>query len=277
VASPTPSGRGLWLMGAKPGRSRCARAGAAPGKTYGRGANGEHRQGTHPGRGGRRRGRGRPLDAAPRGHLDTKDVAVLESMLRGLAEGLATLLRETELAREVLAAVRRKAVPAAAPGRAIDELVDEGRFVVRWNGRECKLGPTLPFRVFQRLARARTRSSWTNSSSPTWTSGAYLASIRRIEPAAGPVPEPQARGHLCGARANRGEHGPRGRVRADVRLIDPGGRPCRGRPCVTAADGETPGREQWKAENGSTRAPCVRTPAAGDTPTRTRGETACPS
>jgi len=89
--------------------------------------------------------------------MDTEDVAVLESLLRGLAEALSKLLRDTQLAGEVLAAIRRRAAPAPALGGSVDDIIDDGRFVVRWNGRECPLGPTLPFRVFRHLALARNR------------------------------------------------------------------------------------------------------------------------
>ena len=89
--------------------------------------------------------------------MNTQDAAVLESLLHGLAQALTSALRDAELAGEVLAALRRRSTQASQDVRGIDDLVDDGRFAVHWNGRECPLGPTLPFRFFRQLALARNR------------------------------------------------------------------------------------------------------------------------
>ncbi len=84
--------------------------------------------------------------------MNLEDVSVLESLLRRMRTQMNCLLRDSELALELLAATARRPSGRASAHPDTDGLIDETRFVVRWAGLECHLGQTVPFRLFQRLA-----------------------------------------------------------------------------------------------------------------------------
>ena len=85
------------------------------------------------------------------------DAALFESILRDMAQKLSSLVEDVNLARRVLAGRRSTDPHAPSAQDPPDGLADEGRFAVRWRGRECRLGNTVSFRLFHRLAAARNR------------------------------------------------------------------------------------------------------------------------
>jgi DNA-binding response OmpR family regulator len=89
--------------------------------------------------------------------MKSDDAAYIEAVLRKLSATLGSLAQDCNLALDVIARGRgRGADPFGGLGRATD-LVDDARFVVRWNGRECGLGNTLIFRLLRRLATSPNR------------------------------------------------------------------------------------------------------------------------
>ena len=80
------------------------------------------------------------------------DVALLENLLGSIIANLTSVLQDAELALRVLEARRGAPRGERPPKPQFAALVDDSRFVIRWNGCECQLGPTLPFRLFRRLA-----------------------------------------------------------------------------------------------------------------------------
>ncbi len=84
--------------------------------------------------------------------MKPEDAAVLESILRKMSVTLRTLADDAALAVRLYAGQRDG--PGTTPGAhaRLASLIDEGRFLVRWNGRECRLGQTVLFRLFRRLA-----------------------------------------------------------------------------------------------------------------------------
>ncbi len=89
--------------------------------------------------------------------MNRDDATVLEEVLRSLAEKIRSLLEDTNLAIEIIAARKRR--DAEAPGfrGRVDDIIDDGRFAVRWNGCECLLGQTILFRLLRRLIASRNR------------------------------------------------------------------------------------------------------------------------
>lgn len=85
------------------------------------------------------------------------EVAVLEPLLRKVVQSLNVLVRDTELALELLSSSRRHGSATHGPHGPVGDLVDDSRFAVRWNGRECPLGQTLLYRLFRRLALSLNR------------------------------------------------------------------------------------------------------------------------
>ena len=86
-----------------------------------------------------------------------EDVALLESLLRNVLHALTPVLRDAELALEILAARKLRGSPARRGNGILRDLIDDGRFAVRWNGSECYLGSSLPFRLLRRLAVSANR------------------------------------------------------------------------------------------------------------------------
>ena len=80
------------------------------------------------------------------------DVVLLESLLGEIVQALTPALRSAELALEILAARKRRGSPARRGNGVLRDLIDDSRFTVRWNGSECHLGPTIPYRLLRRLA-----------------------------------------------------------------------------------------------------------------------------
>jgi|GEM_PF-6423501 len=84
--------------------------------------------------------------------MRTNDIAVFEDLLRRMVRGLGSVLRDAECALEILEARRELGGRAATDDALLRGLLDEGRFVVCWNGAECHLGPTILYRLLRRLA-----------------------------------------------------------------------------------------------------------------------------
>ena len=80
-----------------------------------------------------------------------KQEDVVESLLEEVIDSLKPTLRNAEVALEIVR--QRKAEPGDRSGTLLSDLIDDGRFTVRWNGAECRLGWTKLFRLFRRLAR----------------------------------------------------------------------------------------------------------------------------
>lgn len=76
---------------------------------------------------------------------------VVESLLEEIIDGLKPTLRNAEVALEIVR--QRKAEPGDQSRALLPDLIDDGRFTVHWNGAECRLGWTVLFRLFRRLAR----------------------------------------------------------------------------------------------------------------------------
>jgi len=89
--------------------------------------------------------------------MQGEDAALFESILRDMAQKLSSLVGDVNLARRVLAGRRGDDSAGSAGQDRPPGLADEGRFTVRWKGRECGLGNTVSFRLFRRLAAARNR------------------------------------------------------------------------------------------------------------------------
>lgn len=89
--------------------------------------------------------------------MNVEDLAVLESLLHQMTSSLASIAGDVGLALEVISARRRPAATRSLNGPSIADLVDDGRFAVCWNGRECFLGPTVLYRLFRRLALSKNR------------------------------------------------------------------------------------------------------------------------
>jgi DNA-binding response OmpR family regulator len=89
--------------------------------------------------------------------MKSDETPVLESILRRLSVTLRTLADDADLAARILAGQRDGARDAPGTYARVAKLVDDGRFLVRWNGRECGLGQTLLFRLFRRLATSCNR------------------------------------------------------------------------------------------------------------------------
>lgn len=89
--------------------------------------------------------------------MQRDEVTLIDSILRDIAQKLSSAVEDLNLARRLLAGHR-----GSGPGSPSSEaqpagLTDEGRFVARWQGRECQLGNTVSFRLFRCLAAARNR------------------------------------------------------------------------------------------------------------------------
>lgn len=84
--------------------------------------------------------------------MKSDDVAVLTAILRNTRTVLRSLTRDTELALEVLAALKLRGPSSPSLTPLTRGLVDESRFAICWNGAECHLGQTIPYRLFRRLA-----------------------------------------------------------------------------------------------------------------------------
>jgi DNA-binding response OmpR family regulator len=89
--------------------------------------------------------------------MNRDDATVLEEVLRGLAEKVRSLLEDADLAIEILAARGRRDAEVPGPRGGVSDLLDDGRFAVRWNGHECLLGQTILFRLLRRLVASRNR------------------------------------------------------------------------------------------------------------------------
>ena len=89
--------------------------------------------------------------------MNPNDVAVIESLLRSIREATDIILRDSELALELLAATKCHSVRATPRHPDLQGVIDEARFVVCWRGTECSLGQTIAFRLFQRLASSLNR------------------------------------------------------------------------------------------------------------------------
>lgn len=82
------------------------------------------------------------------------EVALLDSVITELVDALTPVraaIGNVEVALMVLR--RRRAEYGDGPDVDLPDLVDESRFIVRWKGAECQLGPTVMFRLFCRLTR----------------------------------------------------------------------------------------------------------------------------
>ena len=89
--------------------------------------------------------------------MEPEDVSVLESLLRNMRAAMRSLIRDSDLALELLAARKRYGGHETTPNPDTDGLIDESRFAICWNGSECHLGQTVLFRLFQRLASSVNR------------------------------------------------------------------------------------------------------------------------
>lgn len=89
--------------------------------------------------------------------MQEEEAALFDSILRDMAQKLSAVVEDLNLARRLVTG-RRGADPVSpsTPDPAA-VLADEGRFAARWKGRECRLGNTISFRLFRRLATARNR------------------------------------------------------------------------------------------------------------------------
>jgi DNA-binding response OmpR family regulator len=86
--------------------------------------------------------------------MNDDDAALLESLLSKIIGALMPApgaLRNAEVALEILR--RLKGEHGHRSDLVVPDLIDDGRFTVRWNGAECHLGWTVSFRLFRRLAR----------------------------------------------------------------------------------------------------------------------------
>lgn len=80
------------------------------------------------------------------------DVAIFEAFLKKLDHSLTSALGDARQVREVLDARRRRGEYDPRSDSVLPDLIDDDRFTVRWNGGECRLGWTVLFRLFRRLA-----------------------------------------------------------------------------------------------------------------------------
>jgi DNA-binding response OmpR family regulator len=81
-----------------------------------------------------------------------EDAVVFETLLTKIIDALKSALGNAETARRILSTRRRSGGYVRRSDVAPANLVDDGRFTVRWNGDECHLGSTVLFRLFCRLA-----------------------------------------------------------------------------------------------------------------------------
>lgn len=84
--------------------------------------------------------------------MKPEDAAVLESILRKLSATMVVLTNDANLAVRILAGQRESAAGTPGTYSRLANLVDDGRFLLRWKGRECSLGQTILYRLFRRLA-----------------------------------------------------------------------------------------------------------------------------
>jgi DNA-binding response OmpR family regulator len=90
--------------------------------------------------------------------MNDDDVALLESLLTKIVGALMPApgaLRDAGVALEILR--RLMAEHGDRSDLTPADLIDDGRFTVRWNGAECHLGSTVSFRLLRRLARPANR------------------------------------------------------------------------------------------------------------------------
>ena len=84
--------------------------------------------------------------------MNPQDAVVLESVLRKISVKLRELAESADLGARILAGSRTVAERTMLPHAKLANLVDDGQFAVRWNGRQCRLGQSVLFRLFRRLA-----------------------------------------------------------------------------------------------------------------------------
>lgn len=85
------------------------------------------------------------------------DEVVLESILRKLSVNLRVLADDAALAVRIFAGQRDGPRSTTGAHARLASLIDDDRFLIRWNGRECRLGQTVVFRLFRRLATSHDR------------------------------------------------------------------------------------------------------------------------
>lgn len=118
------------------------------------------------------------------------DLVLLESFLVEIVDYLTPALRRAEIVLDIVR--RRRSEYGGRADAGLAELVDDSRFAVRWNGNECRLGSTVLFRLFVRLARSANHyisierlleEVWDGSRSETTVRSAVRNLRRKLEAA----------------------------------------------------------------------------------------------